>query len=159
MSSSLWPHGLQHNRLPCPSPSPGVCSNSRPLSQWYYLITISSSAAFSFCLQSFPAPGSFSVSWLFASGSQSIRAFAWALVLPMKIQDWLPLGLTGLISLLSRGLSRVFSNTTVQSISSSGLSFLYDPTLTSIHDHWKNHSFHHMDLCWKSDVSAFYYAF
>ena len=113
MSNSLWPHGLQHNRLPCPSPSPGVCSNSRPLSQWYYLITISSSAALSFCLQSFPASGSFPLSWLFAWGSQSIRALAWASVLPMKIQDWFSLGLTGLI-LLSRGLSRVFSNTTVQ---------------------------------------------
>ena len=113
MSNSLWPRGLQHNRLPCPSPSPGICSNSHPLSQWYYLITISSSAALSFCLQSFPASGSFPVSWLFASGSQSIRALPWASVFPMKIQGWFPLGLTGWISLQSKGLSRVFSSIAV----------------------------------------------
>ena len=103
---------LQHTRLPCPSLSPGVCSDSCPLSQWCHP-TISSSAAF-FCLQSFPASGSFPMSQLFASGSQSIRASASTSFLPMNIQGWYLLGLTGLISLMSKGLSRVFSNTTVQ---------------------------------------------
>ena len=108
MSSSLWPHGLQHARLPCPSPSPGVCSNSCPLS-WWCLPTISSSVIpFSSCLQSFPASGSFLLSQLFASGGQSIGASASALVLPMNIQGWFPLGWTVLISLLSKGLSSVF---------------------------------------------------
>ena len=104
------PGGLQHARLPCPSLSPGVCSNSCPLS-WWCCLTISSSATpFSFCLQPFPASGSFPMSWLFTSGCQ---ASASASVFPVNIQDWFPLGLTGLISLLSKGLSRVFSGTTV----------------------------------------------
>ena len=94
---------------------------------------------FSSCPQSFPTSGSFPRSRLFPSGGQSIGASA--SVLPMNIQDWFPLGLPGFISLLSKGLSRVFSNITVQSINSSALSFLYSPTLTSIHDHWRNHSF------------------
>ena len=114
MSYSLWPHGLQHARLLCPPPSPIVCSNSSPLSQWCYLTISSSATPFSFCLQSFPALWSFSMSWLFTSGGQSIRASASTSVLLMNIQDWFPLGLTGLISLQSKGLSRVFSNTTVQ---------------------------------------------
>ena len=91
--------------------SPRVCSNSCPLSQWYYLTISSSATPFSFCLQSFPASGSFPISWLFASVGQSIGASA--LVLPVNIQDWFPLGLTGLISLQSKGLSRVFSSTTI----------------------------------------------
>ena len=111
---SLWPYGLQHARLPCPSPSPRVCSNSCPLSQWYYLTISSSVIPFSSCLQSYPVSGSFLMSWLFASGGQSIGASASALVLPMNIQDWFPFGLTGLISLQSKRLSRVFSNTAVQ---------------------------------------------
>ena len=104
--------------------------------------TISSSVIpFSSCPQSFPASGSFPLSQLFASGSQSIGVSASASVLPRNIQELSPLGWTGWISLLSKGLSRIFSNTTVlQSINSSALSFLYSPTLTSIHDHWKNHS-------------------
>ena len=104
MSDSLWPHGLQHARLPCPSPSPRVCTNSYPLSWWCHP-TISSS-----CLQAFLASGSFPVSWLFASGGQSIGASASAPVLPMNIQGWYPLGLAGLISLQTKGLSRVFSS-------------------------------------------------
>ena len=92
---------------------------------------------FSSSLQSFLAPGSFPVSWLSTSGGQSIGVSASASVFPMNIQDWFPLGLTGLISLLSKGLSKTFSNTTVKSIHSLALSFLYGPTLTSIHDHWK----------------------
>ena len=112
LTDSLWPHGLQHARLPCPSPAPGACSNSCPLS-WRCHPTISSSViSFSSCLQFFPASWSFLMSQFFASGSQNIGASS--SVLPMTIQDWFPLELTGLISLQSRGLSRVFSNTSVQ---------------------------------------------
>ena len=99
MSDSLWPHGLQHARLPCPSSTPGVCSNSRPLSGWCHPTMLSSVAPFSSCLKSFPASGSFPMSWLFPSGGQSIGTSASASVLPMNIQGWFPLGLTGLISL------------------------------------------------------------
>ena len=114
MSNSLQLHGLQHASLPWPSPTPGACSNSCPSSQWC-LPTISSSVVpFSSHLQSFPASGSFPMSQLFTSGRQSIGASTSASVLPMNIQDWFPLGLTGLISLQSKGLSRVFSNNTVQ---------------------------------------------
>ena len=124
---------LQHSRLPCPSPTPRACSNSCALSRW----SISSSVSpFSSCLQSFPASGSFLMSQLFTSGGQSIGASASASVLPKNIQDWFPLGFTGLI-LLSKGLSRAFSNTTVQKNLFLVLSFLYGPTLTSIHDYWK----------------------
>ena len=112
MPYSLWPHGLQPSRLPCPSPSPGAYSDSGPSSRWCHP-TISSSVISSSCLQSFPASGSFPVSQLFASCDQSIGASASASVLPMNIQDWFPLGLTGLISLQAEGFSRVFSNTTV----------------------------------------------
>ena len=108
----FWPHGLQHARLPCPSPSSRVCSNSCPMSQWCHPTISSSFASFS-CLQSFPASGSFLVSWLFTSGGQSTRASASTSVLPMHIQGWFPLGFTGLISSQSKGLSSVFSNTTV----------------------------------------------
>ena len=151
MSESLWPHGLQHTRLPCPSLSPQICSNSCPLSWWCHLTFSSSAALFSFCLQSFLASGSFPVSWLFVSGSQSIGALA--SIFPINIQGWFPLGLTGLISLQSKGLSRVISSTTVQKYQF--FSFLYSPAVTSIHDYWKNHSFDQMDLCWQSDVIAF----
>ena len=114
VSSSLWRHELQHTRPPCPSPTSGVYSNSCPLSQWCHPIISSSVVPFSSCLQSFPASGSFQMSQFFASGSQSTGVAASASVLPMSIQDWFPLGWTGWISLLSKGLSRVFSNTTVQ---------------------------------------------
>ena len=107
-------HGLQHTRPPCPSPTPGVYSNSCPLS-WWCPPTISSSVIpFSSCLQSLPASRSFPMSQFFASGGQSIGVSALALVLPMNIQDWFPFGWTGWIFLLSKGLSRVFSNITVQ---------------------------------------------
>ena len=114
MSNSLQTHGLQRARLPCPSPSPGVCSNSCPVSQWCHPTIVSSVAPFSSCFQSFPASGSFPVSRLFTSSGQRIGASVSASVLPMNIQGWFPLGLTGLISLQSKGLSRVFSSTTVQ---------------------------------------------
>ena len=113
ISNSLQPHGLQHARPPCPSPSPGACSNSCPSSRWCHP-TISSSVVPFFCFQSLSAWESFPMSQLFASGSQSIRASASASVLPVNVQDWFPLELTGLISLQSKGLSRVFSNTTIQ---------------------------------------------
>ena len=101
---------------------------------------------FTFGSPSFPASGSFPMSQFFASGGLSIGASASASILPVNIQGWFPLGLTGLISLLCKGLSGVFSNTTVESINSSGLSLLYGPALTSVHDYWKNHSFDYMDL-------------
>ena len=113
VSDSLRHHGLQHARLPCPSPTPGTYSNSLPLRWWCHPTISSSVIPFSSCPQSFPTYESFSVSQ-FTSGDQSIRVSALALVLPMNIQDWFPLGLTGLISLQFKGLSRVFSNTTVQ---------------------------------------------
>ena len=111
---SLQPHGLQHARPPCPSPTPGACSNSCPLSQWYHPTISSSVIPFSSCLQSFLASGSFPRSQFFTSGGQSIGVSASASVLPMNIQDWCPLGWTGWISLQSKGLSRLLSNTTVQ---------------------------------------------
>ena len=150
VSSSLKPHGLQHSKLLFPSLPPGVCSNSCPLSQWCHPTISSSVIPFFSCFQSFPASGSSSVSQFFPSGGQSIGPSA--SVLPVHIQAWFPLGLTGLISLLSKGLSRVFSSTTVQKHQ---LSLFYGPTLTYIHDYWKNHCFAYMDLYWQSDVSAF----
>ena len=111
---TLKPHGLQHVRLPCPSLSPGVCSDSYPLSRWCYPTIISSVAPFSSHLQSFPASGSFPRSQFFTSGGRSIGASASASALPMNIQDRFPLEWTGWISLLSKKLSRVFSNTTIQ---------------------------------------------
>ena len=114
MSDSLPPNGLQHARLPCPSPTPGACSNSCLSSQWCHPTISSSVVPFSSWLQSFPALGSFPISQFFTSGGQRIGASASASVLPMNIQDWFPLGWTGWNSLQSKGLSRVFSNTTIQ---------------------------------------------
>ena len=117
VSDSLWPHGPQHTNCcegPCPSPTPRACSNSCPLSPWCHPTTSSSVVPFSSCLQSFPDSGSFPMSLPFTSGSQSIGVSASLSFLPMNIQGWFPLGWTGLISLLVKGLSRVFSNTTVQ---------------------------------------------
>ena len=114
LSDFLQPHWLQHTRPPCPSPTPGVHPNPCPLSRWYHPPISSSVVPGSSYIQSFPASGSFPMSQLFASGSQSIRVSASASFLPMNTQDWSPLGWTGWISLQSKGLSRVFSNTTVQ---------------------------------------------
>ena len=110
VSDFLWPHGLQHARLSCPSLSSGICSNSHPLSQWCHPISVTS---FFFCPQSFPASGSFLVNWLFTSGGRSIGASASASVLPMNIQGWFPLGLACWISLQSKGLSSAFSSTLI----------------------------------------------
>ena len=134
-------HELQNARVPCASSIPGAYSNSCLLSLWCRSTISSSVVPFSSCLQSFPASDSFQMRQFFTSGGQSIGVSASASVLPMNIQDWFLLGWTGWISLLSKGLSSVFCNTTVQSMNSSALSFLYSPTLTSIHDHWRNHSF------------------
>ena len=148
-------HGLQHTRLLCPPLSPRICSNSCPLSRWCHPTNSSSVAPFSSCPHSFPESGSFLVSQLFPSGSQSIGAPVSASVIPMNIQGWFPLGLIGLISLLSKGLSRVFSSTTVWNHQFFSANLLYGPTLTSVHDYWKHHSFDYTDFCQQSDVSAF----
>ena len=151
-------HGLQHARLPCPSLSPWVCSNSCPLSQWCHPSISSSVAPFSSCFQFFPASWSFPVSQFFASGWQSIGASASAQVPPNNIQSWFPLRLTGLISLLYKGLSRVFSNITFQKHLFFGTQLpdykvqLSNPYMTN------DHSFDSMDLCWQSDVSDFSHA-
>ena len=114
MSDSLQAHQLQQARFPCPSPTPWACSNSCPKSQWWHPNISSSVVPFSSCLQACPISGSFLSSQFFASGSQRIEVSASASVLPRNIQDWFPLGLTGWISLQSKGLSSIFSNTTVQ---------------------------------------------
>ena len=153
MSNSLQPQELQHSRLPCPSLSPRVCSNSCPLSQRCHRTILSSVIPFSSCPQSFPPSGSILVSWLLNSSGQSIcLALASASVLPMNIQGWFPLGLTGLTSPLSKGLSRVFSSTTVQKHQI----FSTQPSLGSnSHIHmWllANPSFDYIDLCWQNDI-------
>ena len=136
---TLQIHGLQHARPPCPSPTPGIYSNSCSSSKWYHPTISSSVIAFSSYFQSFPASGSFPMSQFFASSDQSIRVSASASVFPMNIQDWSPLGWAGWISLQSKGLSRVFSNTTVQKHHFFSAQLFYNPTLTSIHDYWENH--------------------
>ena len=113
VTDSLWPHELQQARPPCPSPSPGVCPSSCLLHQWCHPGILSLDALFSFCPQSLPASGAFPMSWLFTLDDQNTGASTSASVLPMNSQGWFPLGLTGLISLLFKGLSRVFSSTTV----------------------------------------------
>ena len=143
---TLRPHGLQHPRLLCPSPTPRAYTNSCPSSQWCHPTISSSIIPFSSCVRSFPASGSFPMSQFFASGGQIIGVSASASVFPVNIQDWFPLRWIGWISLQSKRLSRVFSNTTVQKHQFFSAQ-LYSPTLTSIHDHWKN--------CWQSNVSAF----
>ena len=138
--NSLQPCGLQHTRFPCPSQTPGVYSDSCLSSQWCHPTISSSVVPFFSCLLSFPTSWSFQMSQFFTSGGQSIAVSALTSVLPVNIQDQFPLRLTGWISLQSKGLSRVFSNTTVQKHQFSS-SILYSAALTSIHDCWKNHSF------------------
>ena len=135
---SLWSHGLQHARPPCSSPSPGVWSNSCPLSQWCHPTISSSVIPFSSCLQSFPASGFFQMSQLFASGGQSIGVSASTSALSVNIQDWFPLVLNGLVGSPFSPRDSQESSPTPQfkSINSSALNFLYSPTLTSIHDYW-----------------------
>ena len=136
MSNSLWPHGLQHTRLPCPSPTPRPYSNSCPSTQWCHPTVSSSVIPFFSCLQSFLTSGSFEMSQFFTSDDQSTGVSASASVLPMNTQDWSPLGWTGWVSLQSKGLSKSSPAPQFKNISSSALSFLSSPTLTSIHDHW-----------------------
>ena len=157
LSDSLRPHEPQHARLPCPSPTPRVHPNPCPLSQWCHPTISSSVVPFSSCPQSFPASGSFPMTQFFASGGQTTGVSVSTSVLPMNTQDWSPLGWTGWISLQSKGLSRVF-NTTVQKHQFFGAQLLHRPTLSSIHDHRKNHSLDWTNLCWQSNVSAFEYA-
>ena len=140
MSDSLWPHGLQHTRPPCPSPTPGVYSNSCPLNQWCHPTISFSAVPFSSRLQSFPASGSFQMSQLFISGGKSIGVSASTSVLPMNIQDWFPLGLTGGSPCSPRDSQESSPTPQFKSISSSALRFLYSPTLTYTHDYWKKHS-------------------
>ena len=139
-------------QAPLSSTSPRVCLDSYPLSWWCYLIISSSTAFFSICLWSFPAFGSFLMSQVFKSCGQSIEASATNL--QMNIHDWFPLRLTGLISLLFKGLSRVFPST-IRKHQLFDISLIYGPTLTSMPDYWKNHSLDYIDLCKQSDVSAF----
>ena len=149
VSNSLWPHGLQHTRIPCPSPAPGACSDSCPLSWWCHPTISFSVVPFSSCLQSFPASGSFPMSQFFTSGGQNIGVSASASVLPVNIQDWFPLGLTGLISFRMDWLDLLAVQGTLKSLlqhHNSKASILWRSAffmvlLTSIHDYWKNHSF------------------
>ena len=151
MPCSLWPHGLQHTSLPCPSPTPRwTC----PLGWWCHP-TISSSVVHFSRPQSFPASGSFQMSQLFASGSQSIGASTSAPVLPMSIQDWFPLGLTVWLPCWPRHSQESSPAPQIEDINSLVLSFFYCPALTSRHDFWRNHSSEYMNLCRQSNVSAF----
>ena len=140
VSNSLWPHEPQHARPLCPSPTPRVCPNSCPLSRWCHPTISSSVVPFSSHLQSFPASGSFPMSQFFTSGGQSIGASASTSVLPMITQDWSPLGWTVWSPFSPRDSQESSPTPQFKSINSLALSFLYCPTLTSIHDHWKNHS-------------------
>ena len=155
MSDSLWPHGLQCTRPPCPSPSPKVCPSSCPLHQWYHPAISSSDALCSFCPQSFPALGTFPMSRLFTSPAQITRASASTSVLLMNIQGWFPLRETGLISLLSKGLLGFFFSTKVRKHRFFGIL----PSSWSSSD---NHTWplgqpspDYTDLCWQSNVYAF----
>ena len=140
MSDSLRLHESQHARPPCPSPTPGVYPNSCPSSQWCHPAISSSVVPFSSCPQSLPASGSFPMSQFFSSGGQSIRVSTSASVLPMNTQDWSPLGWTGGSPCSPRDSQVASPTPQFKSINSSALSFLHSPMLTSIHDHWKNHS-------------------
>ena len=151
MSNSLCPHGLQHALTLWPSPSPQICLSSFSLLWWCHPAISSPDALFSFCPQSFPASGTFPVSQLSASDDQNAGVSASASVLATSIQGWFPLRLTGLISLLSKG----FSAPQFKCINSCMLHLLYDPGLTTVDDHWEDHSLDYMDLCWQSNISAF----
>ena len=157
VSDSLWPHGLQPTRRPCSSPSPKVCPNSCPLHRRCHPAISFSDTLFSFCPQSSPASGTFTVSWLFASGDQNTGASISALVLSMRIQCRFPLRLTGLISLF-KGLSGVFSSTTIWRHQFFGPLPSYGPALTNLCDHWEDHSLAYTDFCQQSDISAFQHA-
>ena len=157
MYNSLWPHGLQQARLPCPSAYPRVCPSSCPLHQWCHPGISASDALFSFCPWSFPASRTLSIRQMFAPDDQNTGASASASVLPMSIQGWFPLRLTGLISLQSRGLLGVFSSNPVQRhqfFNSLAFCLLYHPVLITVHDHWEDYSLDYMELCRQSNVSC-----
>ena len=147
LSDSLRPHGLQHTRVPCPSPSPSAYSNSCPSSWWCHSTIWSSVVPFSSCLQSFPTSGSFPVSQLFSAGEQSIGTSALASVLPKKSQGWSLSEWTGWTPCNPSHSQDSSPTPQFKSINSSALSFLCSPNLTPIHDYWKNHSFDKIDLC------------
>ena len=147
VSNSLQLHGLQHARFPCPSPTPRAYSNSCSSCRWCHPTISSSVIPFSSRLQSFPASGTFPVNWLFASDDQNTGASSPASVLPMSIQGSFPLRLTGLISLLSKGLSGVFSSTTVRRHQFFGILPSLQSSFTTIHNHWEDHSLKYKDLC------------
>ena len=140
VSNSLWPHGLQHDRPPCPSPTPGAYSNSFPLLQWCHSTISFFVIPFSSHLQSFPASGYFQMSQLFTLGGQSIGVSASKSILPRNTQDWSPLGWTGGSPCSARDSQESSPTSQFKSINSLALRFLYHPTLTSIHGYWKNHS-------------------
>ena len=153
VSNSLRPHGLQHTKPPCPSPTPGAYSNSCPQSQWCHS-AISSCFPLLLLPSIFPSIRVFSNELAFLIRWPKYWSFSFSISPSNEYSDWFPLGWTGWISLQSKGLSRVFSNTTVQKHQFFSIQ-LYSPTLTSIHDYWKNHSFDYMDLCRQNDVSEF----
>jgi len=154
LSDSLQPHELQHARPLCPSPSPEVCPRSCPLHQWYHSAISSSDTLFSLCSQSFPASGIFLRSQPFTSDDQNTGVSASASVVPTSIQGWFSLRFISLISLLFKGLSGVFSRATVQRHQFFS-TLPYSPALTTVHDHWEDHSLDYTDFCWPSNASAF----
>ena len=155
MSNSLWPRGLQHAKLPCPSTTPGAYSNSCLSSRWCHPTISSSVITLSSHIHSFWASGSFPLSQFFTSGVRSIGILASASVLPMNIQDWSPLGWTGWISLSPRDSQESSPTPQLKSINSSALRFLHSPTFTSIHDYWKKSYLWLNAPCWQSNVSVF----
>ena len=153
--NSFWSHGLQHSRLPCISLPPAACSSSCPLYQWCHPTISPSVAPFSSRLQSFPESGSFPMSWLFVLRGQSIGASTSASVLPRNTQGWFPLGDDWLDLFAVQGILKSLLQHHSSKASILPRIAFYGPTLTSIHDHWKNHSFDDLGFCQQSDASAF----
>ena len=151
---TLRPYGLQH-RLPCSLPTPGACSNSCLLSQWCHPTILSSVVPFSSCLQSCPASGSFLMSWLVTSGSQTIVASTLASVLPVNIQGWSPYDWLVWSPCCTRDFQESSPAPEFEGISSSAFCLLYGPTLITVHDHLEDHSLEHTDLCQHSNVADF----
>ena len=156
MSDSLRPHGVQHTMLPCPSPTPGVCSNSCPSSRWCHPTISFSVVPFSSCLQSLPASGSFPMSQLFTWGGQGIKSFSFNISPSNEHPGLISFGMDWLdLPAVPRHSQESSPTLQFKSINFLALSFLHSPTLTSTCDHWKNHSLDQTDLCWHSNVSDF----
>ena len=155
MFDSLWPHLLQYARLPCPGLSPRVCSDSYPLSRWCHPTISSSVTLFSFCPQSLPASGSFPMNWLFWIRWPKYWNFGFSISLSNEYSGLIFFRIDWFDLLQSKGISRVFSSTTVQKHQFFGAQSSLCPTLTSVRDCWKKHSYDCMDVCQQSDVSAF----